>query len=116
MKILKGTSRPCLINNFEPKPTAPLGEPPSYFSKDEAGCWAELQKIIAPFVLKVSDRWLCEIACVFMARFRRREAMQGAELGRLASALSLLGMSPSDRAKIIATEPPKGNPFSEFVQ
>ena len=118
IKKLKGTFQPSRNNPAEPIPKQPLGDPPDYFTKPEATCWAEIQTIVPSGVLFASDRWNAEIACLLMAKLRRREPMTGAELARLADCLTKMGMTPADRTRITVSDAggAEDEDFSIFVQ
>lgn len=105
----------------EPKPTGPLGKPPSGFDEIELEMWAELEDICPPGVLKNADRWVVEIACKLMAKVRedgiggKRGASVG-ELSQLNNCLIRLGMTPADRSKIkVDPDKEESNPFEELA-
>jgi hypothetical protein len=91
-----------------------------------------------PGVLGNSDRWVMEIACVLMSRFRAcridslSEAelgqlsgeelkalmaarLSGAELSQLGVVLGKMGLSPADRSKVVVSgNEAKANPFANL--
>jgi hypothetical protein len=95
------------------KSTHPLGEAPDYFRPDELLVWAELQRNAPASVLTKADRHIVETTCLLLAKMRRRH-ITAAEIGRLMSCLSCMGLTPSDRSKITAPEAMPDNPFAEF--
>lgn len=102
----------------EPKPTGPLGAPPSRLSPDDRVAWFELDAINPAGVLTNADRWLVELAARLMARLRQHglggeNGLSAGQLAQLNRCLSQMGMTPADRSKvsvIVAREEP--NPFT----
>lgn len=86
----------------EPKPTGPLGAPPKELPEGVKTAWLELAKIVPPRVLTNADRWIVEMAARLMADLRSKGDLSGAKWSRLESCLARLGMTPSDRSKVIA--------------
>lgn len=82
----------------EPKPDAPLGEPPATLQELEADVWRELAAA-APW-LTGADRAALEIATRLMFAFRVASIVDYKIVGPLISALAKLGMTPADRSKI----------------
>ena len=93
-----------------------LGRPPIYFDKALKALWKELKTQIPTGVAKTADRWMVEVACKLMHKFRT-QGLSGSELSQLINALSRLGCSPQDRVKLAMPPDRKrpGNDFSEFV-
>jgi phage terminase small subunit len=117
IKRLRGTLQPCHTNPHEPKPTAPLGEPPTYLQKDEKSFWRELARITVAGVLTQQDRVCVEVLCQIMAKLRRRETLSNAERAQLTTLLGKLGLTPSDRAKVSVAPPSdQADDFSQFLQ
>lgn len=89
----------------EPKPAGPLGDPPEAFLRDTPetrkllDAWHELEKDIAPGVLKNCDRWHMEAACRLMVRCRRPDA-KPSDFTALNRFLAQMGMNPADRTRI----------------
>jgi phage terminase small subunit len=89
----------------EPKPTGALGEPPEYFTDELHGIWCEMETNCPVGVLTNADRWLVELACQLMLKFRTigllpKVGMTGAELSQLVICLSRMGMTPADRSRV----------------
>jgi hypothetical protein len=89
----------------EPKPAAELGEPPEYFTEELIAIWDELAGVCPAGVLTNADRWLVELACQLMLKFRTvglipKVGMTGAELCQLITCLSRMGMTPADRSRV----------------
>lgn len=116
IKRMRGTLQPCYTNPNEPQPTEPLGDPPPYFERDEKAVWRELVRIVVAGVLTVQDRFVAETLCLLMAKMRRRETLAGAERAQLSTCLSRMGMTPSDRAKVIAVPKADQDDISQFLQ
>lgn len=93
----------------EPKPKAPLGQPPRNLPANVKKCWRELIRLAPPGVFGDSDRWAVEIAATLMAEFRAANMlMPSARIARLDSLLARFGMTPSDRTKVqVPPEKPK---------
>jgi phage terminase small subunit len=100
----------------DPVAIGDLGNAPSYFDKDEKDIWKELKSQLPQGLAKSADRFMVEIACKLMRKFRTA-GLNSSELSQLINALGRLGMSPADRSKCaMAPEPPsKENTFQEFV-
>lgn len=86
---------------FEPVPSGELGSAPRHFSKDEKKVWKELEKIAPPGVLADCDRWTVEIAVKLMSKFRLG-TITSSGVAQLITFLSKMGMTPSDRSKVMA--------------
>lgn len=102
IKKLRGSYRTTPEKKFEPMPTAAIGLAPKYFNQDERDCWNEIKRIIPENVLFESDRLCIEMASRILAKFRRREDLSPSEWNKLASCISLMGMTPADRTRICA--------------
>ncbi len=101
----------------EPTPKGKIGTAPKYFSRLQKTTWRELLKIIPDNVLGDSDRWAVELAVVLMVEFRADAAkFTAAKYGRLANALSVLGMTPADRSKvrILESKAKKADPWDSL--
>ena len=89
----------------EPKPSGPLGEAPPSFTPALIEIWLELIELAPTGVLGNADRWITELTCQLMLKFRTvglipGVGMTGAELNLLVSCLGRMGMTPSDRSKV----------------
>jgi hypothetical protein len=89
----------------EPKAGGPLDGAPTSFSAELVSVWDELCELAPPGVLGKADRWLVEVTCQLMLKFRvigllRGSGMSSAELNLLVSCLSRMGMTPSDRSRV----------------
>ena len=107
-------------NKNEPQPVGAVGEPPKYFKKSQSNIWYELSQNCAKGVLTNMDRAILEVASVLMDRFRSATKgtgipLSGTELTQMSKCLSLMGMTPSDRGKIIVPgNNKKANAFNEI--
>ena len=87
----------------EPIPSGPLGDPPSHFSTSQREIWTELARDAPANVLTNADRWISEIACVLMAKWRTGEASAG-EMTLLMRCLRQMGVTPSARSSVRVPE------------
>jgi hypothetical protein len=98
-----------------PKTARPIGAPPKRLTDDEKELWIEVVDEHPPGVLKATDRQALEVLSILFAKFRRREQLTGAELSKILNCLSLLGMTPVDRSRVIlADEAQEQTAFGEF--
>lgn len=116
----------------DPASQGELGDPPPYMNIRHAltadekinaetltDLWHEIANCVPVGVLTRADRFLVELACELMCRFRRYRTtsphgLSSADRTSLANILAKLGCSPVDRAKV-ATAPEKGiDSLSEF--
>src|ERR1700686_5010694 len=89
----------------EPVVTKKLGSPPKTFTDEHKKLWHEFSKIVPPGVATYADRWAVEIVVCAMAKFRAG-TISGTETGHLTSLLSRFGLTPADRARVVATLAP----------
>ena len=96
----------------EPRPTAPLGEPPDLLTHDEQGVWREMAA--EGFWLTGADRFMVEVAVKLMS-LHRAGTIDNPQRSLLIGTLSKLGFGPTERSKIRApgTEKKKSN-FEKF--
>ena len=93
-----------------------LGQPPGYFRDDECLVWAEIETYAAAGVLTSADRFVVELLSRLVARFRANW-LNGAEMSQLTWCCSHLGMTPSDRSKVLSSEQEKEpSDLDEFMQ
>jgi hypothetical protein len=100
----------------EPVPAGPLGDPPEHFDDYHVKIWRELALQAPPGVLTVSDRWLFEICCSLMAKYRTGEASAG-DMTRLMQCISRLALDPSSKSSVSIPEKPqeKRNTFAKIA-
>jgi hypothetical protein len=101
--------------NHEPIPSGPLGDPPGFLPEPVKACWRELNAMIPPGVLAVSDRWAVELAARAMAN-ARDGSITNAERAVLSSLLGRMGLTPVDRARIAAPPPVLSGSIKEFLK
>jgi hypothetical protein len=87
----------------EPKPNAPLGEPPKRLPPNQRSIWRELLLQITPGVAKISDRLLFEVLVVLTNRFREGCATP-TELRLITSIATKFGLSPADRSRVAVSD------------
>lgn len=91
-----------------------IGEPPSHISIARKNIWAELIAQLPSGHLQSADRFLLEIVTGLMAKQRnRRTVIAKGELSLLINALSKLGLTPVDRARVIIPVKPKASVYSQ---
>lgn len=100
----------------EPKKIGELGAAPSYFTKQQRAMWNEIKKHTYKGVLGEGDRFVVEMISVLFAEFRAdTSSFSGAKYGRLETMLARLGLTPSDRTKIIVSDKEdKKDPWSDL--
>jgi hypothetical protein len=99
----------------EPKPSEPLGPPPTHLQEQEAAVWLELSGLMPYGVATNLDRPTFEIACCLLTKFRySRGTMSGAQMSLLATLLGRFGMSPAERSRITVPEA-KNDALDEFL-
>src|SRR5579871_2522191 len=85
----------------EPTTDQPIGNPPTYLSKDEKKIWKELAKQSLPGVLKYSDRASFELLVRLTSTMRSDYAnMRVAEKSLFISLCSRFALTPADRSKV----------------
>ena len=80
-------------------PRAPLGRVPTQLPIAERAAWREIVKVAAPGSLVRTDRILLEIAARLVVRFRAT-VPKASEVRLLASVLTSLGITTSDRTNL----------------
>ena len=100
----------------EPKPTGPLGDPPSALNATASRAWMEIVANCPPGVLTQMDRHIVEMASKLIADMRGNWKNFGAtKAGQLRSCLSLLGMTPVDRSRLKVEQPgPTDDPWQDL--
>ena len=99
----------------EPKPTADIGDPPKSFDRKHKATWKELMGIIPPGVLFNSDRWSVEALVCLMVEFRRDPTrFSAAQYARLENLLGKMGMTPSDRSKVVVKQEKKADGWDDL--
>ena len=94
-----------------------LGNAPKHLTAEEKDVWKELSNQLPPGLATSADRFVFEIACKLMNKFRT-VGTNSSETAQLLNALAKLGASPSDRSKCsvpVDKAKEEGNPFKEFV-
>ena len=94
----------------EPKPTAPIGDPPALLAKTAVECWHNLVARV-PYPLTNADEHIVALTCHLEARIRNGKA-QGWEVGQYTKCLAKLGMSPSDRSNVQMPASDEKDPFA----
>lgn len=94
----------------EPKPE-PLGDPPDHLHDQARQAWVEIVSVSPAGVLGSMDRPLLEIASNLLAAHRNNPS-ETKGLSILISCLSKLGMSPTDRSKVVVVEDEKPNKWA----
>lgn len=103
----------------EPRPTDPLGMPPTGFDEVEVSCWNELSTEAT--WLTSADRWVAEIAACLMAKKREcgiggRNGMSVGELAQLNQCLREMGLTPVARSKVsVPKQKEAENPFAKIA-
>ncbi len=99
-----------------PVPTDPLGDPPAYFNDGEREAWATIARTAPDRVLFRRDEIIVAMAARLWASIiaRPQHKVRAAEVARMESMLSRLGMTPSDASRVAATQPPEANEFDDI--
>ncbi len=118
IKELSGSfkNHPERKNHDEPKPAHGISEnPPDHLDDYEKSIWFEVVSKAPSGVLFNSDEFVVEIVACYLAEYRLdRKNFAVGKMGRLQAALGKLGLSPSDRAGIVAEKPEEDAPFGKL--
>lgn len=109
-------------NQKQPKVTKGIGPAPEHFNKLQRETWDYIVSIMFPGVMCETDRTTMEVLAILFWRFRYGEyekeavipALTAAELGQMTKMMSLYGMTPSDRTKIVQDAKEDKNPFESI--
>jgi len=116
---LKGAHRdnPARYRNRPAKHPDSVGRAPAYLRKEAKRAWNELVKWSLPGVLSATDRPTLEVFANLLADFRDAPSeFPAPKIASMLTCIGRLGMTPSDRQKIImAKQPQQVNPMAEFV-
>ena len=104
LKLLEGTYRRDRCNPDAPQPTGAIGKPPAHLDNEEKKAWKELVKMCVPGVLTSADRAHLEVTACLFAQFRKHKG--GGVARQLSICLGKLGLSPSDREKVVVPDQP----------
>jgi len=100
--------------NLEPCPSG-IGLPPSHVSLARKRIWAEIVQSLPEGHLQSADRALLEVVTFLMSRMRnRRVSVTKGEITLLINALSKLGLTPTDRQRVVIPVKPKANVYSAW--
>lgn len=117
LKVVTGNPGKRAINHDEPEAAGDLGAPPAGWTPDQKALWWEVVNSAPDGVLTGSDRLLVELACCNLAQVRASvkagelTAAQSAEMRRI---LGEMGMTPSERARLVVAKPGSANPFADL--
>lgn len=116
---LKGATRthPDRYRNRPAKNEHELGRAPAYLRKDAKRAWNELVKWSLPGVLTAAERPTLELFANLLADFRDAPSEFPAQkMAAMLSCIGRLGMTPSDRQKIVmAKQAKQADPMAEFT-
>ena len=88
----------------EPKPSAPLGDPPKSLDAAHKRLWREIVSEIPDYVVGNCDRKVVEVASRLLYKIRKDTAMVS-EQALFLKCLIELGMTPCARSKVKAVKP-----------
>src|SRR5665213_1617809 len=92
-----------------------IGDPPAHLSIARKNIWAELIAQLPEGHLQSADRFLLEVVTNLMTKQRNRRALiTKGEVSLLLNALSKLGLTPVDRAKVIIPAKPTASIYDPF--
>ena len=94
----------------------PLGDPPNHFDDNQRDYWREVEGLVAPGVLCLSDRLLVE-TLVYLIELQRTRCISPVDRGHLRSCLGSMGLTPADRGRVIGKHAPqeKEDPTERFL-
>ncbi|MFH5927141.1 hypothetical protein [Roseomonas xinghualingensis] len=115
LKVVTGNPGKRALNKDEPQAAGELGSPPPGWTADQKALWWEVVNSAPAGVLTGSDRLLVELAVRNLANVRSAgtelTAAQSAEMRRC---LGEMGMTPSERARLVAPSGKNENPFADL--
>jgi phage terminase small subunit len=100
--------KPSRSRPDEPTTDKPIGDAPTYLTKEERKVWRELVKQSLPGVLMESDRLMFALMVRLAAKFQSGAPMMAAETSQLISLSGKFAMNAADRSKV-AIEKKKTN-------
>ncbi len=110
MQKVRSGKIPTVSAAPEPTTDQPIGNPPTYLSKDEKKIRKELTKQSLPGVLKFSDRASFELLVRLTSTMRSNYAnMRVADKSLFVSLCSRFALTPADRSKVNVEQPKKSN-------
>jgi hypothetical protein len=92
-----------------------LGSPPKHLSDDQKKVWNEFKRKLPPGVAFDSDSWAVEMIVKLMDR-QRKDNISEAGANRLMNLMARFGMSPADRAKVVAGGPEPQDELSKYLE
>ena len=87
----------------EPRPTEPLGDPPSCLDAAQRRAWRELAGL-APWLVD-ADRIALELTVRLLMHLRANGGLPAPHHAQLVNLLTRLGFTPADRSRINAPPP-----------
>ena len=105
----------------EPKPNAPLGDPPPELDREQKAVWRKVAAKIPLGVASNCDEVAFEILVCLIVGFRHRRRRNVpqvvGEVAQIGKLLAQFGMTPADRSRVHAetTIETKDDPWAQFL-
>lgn len=139
LKVLQGTDRPDRVNASEPQPPTEMPDCPDWLDATAREEWAKMApRLVEMGLLSALDGAALAAYCQAYAdhqhaakrlqkfgrvyqtstgnyRPRPEVAMQRDAATRMKAFLVEFGLTPASRARVVASEQPKSDPFAEFL-
>lgn len=114
LKIVTGNPHQHKLNDREPEPAGPLGDPPEDWPADYKAMWHEIVESAPNGVLTASDHILIETAVRLMSMMRCERTFTASVASQLRTCLNEMGMTPAARSRLTTGSGSKGNPFANL--
>ena len=117
LHVVQGTLRATRHRDRqdEPEVIQLLGGPPEAWPIQAKLLWAELADHVPAGVARKADRVMFETLLRLVAKMREGpESMTPALAAQIRTACAVFGMTPADRSRVSAPQPPEENPFAKL--
>jgi hypothetical protein len=116
LKMIRGNPGKRPLNKNEPEPAGPLGDPPASWTGEQCAIWHEVVNAAPAGVLTGSDRLLVELTARNVAQVRTVSEVTPAQSAELRRCLGEMGMTPSERGRLVVHKPDPDNPFLALLR
>lgn len=114
LMVVRGNPSGRPLNLNEPETPGPLGDSPSGWTGEQRALWHEVVNSAPIGLLTKSDRILVELTVRNLAQVRASPEINAAQSAELRRCLGEMGMTPSERTRLVVPKNGEKNPFNDM--